>query len=99
MGPLDATWHLLNFLAPAMGLGMLSAGGVKLIWRRELARVSWRRLATWACTASALALVGGLIATGRDGRMLTYAAMVLGCAVALGWAGFGPQPRQGLPRK
>ena len=94
MGPLDAIWHGLNFLAPAAGLGLLAAMGAKLIWRRDLAAVSWRRLAIWACGASTLALVGGLVITGRDGRMGTYAAMVLACALALAWAGFAPPPRR-----
>jgi len=37
MGPIDALWHLLNFVLPGVALGMLSAGGAKLLWRRELA--------------------------------------------------------------
>ena len=93
MGPLDALWHLLNFVAPAMGLGVIAAGLCKLIFRSDLAHVSWRRLATWACSASLAALIGGLVITGRDGRMATYAAMVLACALALAWAGFGPGRR------
>ncbi len=93
MGAIDALWHGLNFLAPAFGLGLLSAAGMKLLWRRELAAVAWRRLALWACSAAGLALIAGLVITGGDGRMSTYAAMVLACAIALGWAGFGPQPR------
>lgn len=88
MGPLDVLWHLLNFVAPALGLGLISATLCKVVWRRELAAVRWRRLAGWACTASFLALVGGLVWSGRDGRMSTHLAMVLACAGALGWAGF-----------
>ncbi len=93
MGPLDALWHLLNFVAPAFGLGAIAAGFCKLIWRAELAHVSWRRLSAWACAASLAALMGGLIISGRDGRMSTYALMVLACAAALAWAGFGRAPR------
>ena len=89
MGPLDAVWHLLNFVAPAIGLGLISASAAKLLWRRELAPVAWRRLAAWACGAALLMLVGGLLLTGRDGRMSTYGAMVLACALALWWVGFG----------
>jgi hypothetical protein len=33
-------------------------------------------------------LVGGLLLFGRDGRMATYALMVLFSALALGWAAF-----------
>jgi len=88
MGVLDAFWHLLNLFAPAIGLGAIAAGAAKLLWRRELKPVRWRRLALWACGASTLALLAGLLITGRDGRMGTYAAMVLACALALWWAGF-----------
>jgi len=91
MGVLDAIWHLLNLLAPAIGLGLIASAGAKLLWRRELAGVRWRRLAQWACLASAIALLAGLVISGRDGRMATYGAMVLACAAALWWSGFGPR--------
>ena len=93
MGPLDLWWHFANFLLPACGLGALSAGLAKLLWRRELAAVSWSRLAAPACLASAAVVVAGLLAWGRDGRMATYAAMVLACAFTLWWRGFGPGRR------
>ena len=93
MGPLDAIWHVLNFLLPAFSLGLLSAAGAKLLWRRELAGVAWKRLARDACIASALVLVAGLVAFRHDGRMATYGAMVLACAVMLWWRGFGPGKR------
>ncbi len=90
MGPLDALWHVLNFFLPAAGLGLLSAAGAKLLWRRELAGASWLRLARDAALASALVLVAGLVVFRHDGRTATYAAMVLACAVTLWWRGFGP---------
>ena len=31
MGPLDATWHLLNFFAPALGTGLIAADLAKLL--------------------------------------------------------------------
>jgi hypothetical protein len=93
MDALDLLWHLLNFVAPGVGLGVLSATAAKLAWRRELAAVRWTRLAGWASAASCAVLVGGLVLTGRDGRMSTYGAMVLACAAALGWCAFGPGRR------
>ena len=93
MGPLDALWHLLNFVAPAFGLGVIAAGLSKLVFRADFAQVSWRRLSTWACAASLATLIGGLIVTGQDGRMITYAAMVLACAVSLAWIGFRAKVR------
>ena len=88
MGPLDALWHALNFFAPAVGVALLAAGAAKLLWRRELAAVPWHRLALWSGLAGAAALVGGLVAFGRDGKMATYAALVVATALALWWAGF-----------
>ena len=93
MGPLDALNHLVNLFLPALGLGMLTAAAAKLVWRRDLAAVPWRRLAVPACITSALVLLGGLVLFGRDGKMAMYGAMVLACAFTLWWQGFGPGRR------
>ena len=93
MGPFDALWHVLNLLAPALGLGVMAASLSKLLWRRALAAVRLRRLAAWACGAALLALLAGLVLSGHDGRMATYAAMVLASTMALWWVGFGPGRR------
>ena len=93
MGPIDALWHLLNFFAPALGVGLLTALMAKLLWRRSLKGASLKRLSTWAVTGSALVLLAGLIGFGSDGKMLTYGAMVLACALSVWWAGFGPRRR------
>ena len=88
MGPLDAAWHLLNFIAPALGVAGLASALAKLLWRRELAAVPWRRLALWAAGAGVLVLIGGMVLFGRDGKMATYAALVVASALALWWVGF-----------
>ncbi len=88
VGPLDALWHLLNFVAPAVFVGATGAALAKLLWRRELAGAGWLRLAAWGSVAGTLALVAGLVGFGRDGRMATYGAMVGAVALALWWAGF-----------
>ena len=93
MGPLDALWHVANLFAPALALGALAAGLAKLLWRRQLAAVPWKRLAGPACAACAAVTLAGLVLLGRDGRMATYAAMVLACALTLWWQGFGPGRR------
>ena len=93
MGPLDALIHFVNFFMPAVGVGLLSALLAKLLWRHSLQGVPLRRLALWAVGASALVLVGGLVVTGRDGRMVTYLVMTGVCALALLWAGWGPGRR------
>ena len=93
MEPLDALWHLGNLFMPALMLGLLSAALAKLLWRRELAAVTWRRLAVPAALACALVTLTGLVIFGRDGKMATYAGMVLACAFTLWWRGFGPGRR------
>lgn len=93
MGPIDALWHLLNLLAPALAVGFLGSALAKLLWRQELAGVRFSRLALWSCTAGAVSTAAGLALFGRDGRMASYAALTLASALALWWTGFGPGRR------
>ena len=90
MGPLDLLWHLLNFFAPAVGMALIAPSLAKLLWWRDLAGVSWLRLSGAVAVVCAAVLVAGLVVFGRDGKMATYSAMVLACALTLGWlGGFG----------
>ena len=93
MGPLDVLMHLGNLFVPALALAVLTAALAKLLWRRELAPVSFRRLALPAALACAVVTAAGLVVFGRDGKMATYAGMVLACAFTLWWRGFGPGRR------
>jgi hypothetical protein len=93
MTTLDALWHLLGFLALPVGLGLLSAAGAKLLWRRDLGAIPWARLARDASLACALVAVAGLLLFGRDGKMATYGGMVAAAALTLWWRGFGPGRR------
>jgi hypothetical protein len=88
MGPIDAFWHLLNFFAPALAVGALTAGLAKLAWRRELAGTRWAQLALWASAGGALALAAALLAFGRDGTVAGYALLVAACTLALWWRAF-----------
>ena len=78
-------FHLLDFLAPAIALGLLGAAVAKVLWRSELRSVPWLSLATSAALASLSAELAGLIVTGRDAKMVTYMSMVLACAAGLWW--------------
>ena len=84
----DAFWHLVNFFAPAVCLGGLAAAAVRVLWRRELSGTSLWRLWGWSTAAAALASIGGLLVFQHDGKMATYAAMVLASAIGLWWSGF-----------
>jgi hypothetical protein len=90
---LGGLWHLLNFYAPAAGLGVLASLFAKLLWRGELKSVSWLRLSAWSVGCAALVTSAGLVYFGRDGKMATYGAMVVASALSLWWAGFGPGRR------
>lgn len=88
MGPLDAIWHLLNLFGPALGVAVIAPALAKALWRRELAAVRWLSLARWTAAAGALVTLAGLVLLGRDGKMATYAALVLSSALVLWWRGW-----------
>ncbi|WP_235835198.1 hypothetical protein [Piscinibacter terrae] len=54
-----------------------------------MAGVSVLRLWAWSSGLALAAALAAVIVLGRDGKILGYSAMVLGCAVGLWWAGFG----------
>jgi hypothetical protein len=88
MSPLDAVWHLIYLFLPALGTAALAAAAAKLLWRRELSALRWSALAGPAAAGGAAATLAGLWLLGRDGRMLTYGAIVAATAFMLWWRGF-----------
>lgn len=89
---LDLLNHLANLLLPGLVTGGMAAALTKLLWRRDLAAVSFWRLACFAALAGMAASIAGLVVFGSDGRMLTYLFMVAGCALALAWGGWARRP-------
>ena len=87
MGPLDGVWHLLNFVAPALGVALIATALAKLLWRRSLKTVPFRPLFTWTAAWGTGVLVAGLLLFGQDGRVVTYAALVVATAGVLWWRG------------
>jgi hypothetical protein len=81
---LDLFWHLANFVLPAIGVGAITAALCKLFWRRTLARIPWFTLAWQSSVAGLGVLAAGLVITGHDGRMVTWAGLVVACA-AVPW--------------
>ncbi len=92
MDPLALFWHLLNFLAPAAALALVLAVAGRWLLPKQAPRLAW-----WAHTAILFAVgaavsAAGLWWYGRDGKMATYAALVLAMATAQwllgrGWRG------------
>ncbi len=86
MSPLDAIWHVLNFLAPAVFVALFTAAGAKLVFAATVRQMAWQRLLRWAVLPTVSVAIVGLVVTGRDGAMLTYAAMVAAAALGV-WFG------------
>lgn len=66
--------HLLAFVAPALGVALVLWLGLQLRQARRFGRGAQLGLMV---AGGVLVLLAGLIAFGRDGRMATYAALVL----------------------
>jgi hypothetical protein len=78
-------WHLAGFLAPALGLAAVLWTAPRLWRRARSARWSSRTEALMLLGSGVLVLVAGLIVFGRDGKMLTYTALVLAQATVAWW--------------
>jgi hypothetical protein len=88
-------WHGFNLCMPPLAWAALHAALCKWIWRRELAAVSWRRLAAWCGAAAQAVYLAGLWFTGRDGAMATYGAVLLALALTTWALAFAPGHRRG----
>lgn len=81
--------HLLNFMAPAALVALLLVMLSRLFFgffrsKRALPLTLWAQVAI-VFIANMAILTTGLVFFGRDGKMLTYAALVLGAALCQ-WA-------------
>ncbi|WP_374410314.1 hypothetical protein [Hydrogenophaga sp.] len=74
---LDLIGHLANFIAPALGMAVLLWGMPRLWPKATAGRWAARRELGALCALGALVLLAGLVVFGRDGKMLTYTALVL----------------------
>ena len=79
--------HLINFIAPAAFVAMALLLAVRLPSRffksnKAVAHSWWAQFAIIFAVNIAI-LVLGLLLAGKDARMLTYAALVIGSALSL----------------
>lgn len=92
MGILDVFNHLFNFLLPAACVAVLLALFTRLFIRKSgNVSVMWSYAAINFVVCAAC-LVAGLVCFGRDGKMATYALMVVAAATSQwvltkGWRG------------
>lgn len=89
MGPLDAFNHLLNLFAPAAALAVLLVLGGRLCLRHCRSPYTWWTQMALQLLLGCAVLVAGLVLWGHDGKMLTYAALVLAGGTGQWWLQLG----------
>jgi hypothetical protein len=73
----DLLIHLLSFIAPALGVALLVALAGPLLVTPKARRRPWWAHAAINSVAGAAVLAAGMWWWGVDGKMATYAALVL----------------------
>ena len=86
MAFLDQLNHLLNFCAPAFAVGILLAVFGSFVGKKSPSVPASSVQAAINCIAGVVALALGLWFFGRDGKMASYAAMLVATA-STQWAG------------
>ena len=89
---LAALNHLLNFAAPAAALALVLVLAGRVFVRNSAQSIAWWAQAAIVFVVGCAVLLAGLWLLGRDGKLLTYAALVLACAscqwvLVRGWRG------------
>ncbi len=90
MSALDLAFHLLNFVAPALAVGVALALTTRAFMQKQSSALSFTAQAAINFVAGLVALLVGLAYFGNDGKMATYVALVVACAssqwvLAKGW--------------
>ena len=82
MGPFNLLNHLFNFLAPALAVAVVLALVGPWFMKKSPSAPGLLAQAAINFIAGALALGAGLWFFGNDGKMASYAAMVVVCATS-----------------
>ena len=82
MAPLDLINHLLGFVAPAFAVAAVLALVAHWFMKKRPSAPGFFAQVAINFIAGALALVAGLLFFGNDGKMASYAAMVVVCATS-----------------
>jgi hypothetical protein len=85
MSLFDVFWHLAGFVAPALVLAVGLALAGRILGKNATPRLALPAQAAINFAVGVAVLVAALMWTGQDGRMLTYAALVLACAASQAW--------------
>lgn len=77
MGVIDAILHAFNFILPALCVAVLVTASGRFFKQKKPLPLTFTTQVAINFIACLAVLLIGLILTGRDGKMLTYAAMAL----------------------
>jgi hypothetical protein len=77
LNPLDLARHLLSFIAPALVVAMVVSLAARLVLPRGVVPMRWWASFAIDFVAGVVVLAAGLWFFGHDGKMATYAALVL----------------------
>jgi len=80
-----AVTHLLNFVAPAWAVAVMLALAEPIFKRKRLSALSLFQAFAMYFMAGVAVLMLGLAVLERDGKMLTYAAMVITLGSLAAW--------------
>ena len=81
----DLLNHLINFALPAIAIGVLMPLLSRLIWRKTPVQRSLKSQMTITTLACLGVLVAGLVIFSTDGKMATYAGVVIVAACCQWW--------------
>ena len=80
MGPIDLLNHVLNFVVPALSVALVVVLLARIYMPNRPAAPAWWAQAAINFVVNVVVLLVGLWFFERDGKMATYAALVLACA-------------------
>jgi hypothetical protein len=80
MGILDALFHSLGFMLPALFMALVLPLTGRFFKQKRPLPGKYAAQSAIIFIVCLLVLIAGLLITGRDGKMLSYAAMVLAAA-------------------
>lgn len=85
MSPLDLLNHLINFTLPAVAMGVMMPLFSRLLWRKVPVKRSLKTQMATTTLACLAVLITGLVVFGNDGKMATYAGVVLAAGLCQWW--------------
>jgi len=85
MGLLALLNHAVNFLAPALWLALLLPLLGRIFMKKRPVALMLPAQAALLFVVGSGVLLAGLVVFGRDGKMLTYLALLLSMATTLWW--------------